>query len=82
MKCFSSVKYPNFQLFGFALLGPSHKCPAEEKGCSARDLVIKYVMIGEILTELQIPEHTAAGTNTNRKMPNYLLLIDIYGENP
>ena len=65
-------------------------CPDEEKRCSARDLVIiescsaerllsndiKYVM-----TELHIPEHTTVGILRNRKMPNYLLFIDMLGEN-
>ena len=50
--------------------------PDEEKECSARDLVkveycrgenllsndIKYVMIGKILTELCLPEHSTVGT--------------------
>ena len=71
-------------------------CPEEEKGCSARDSVIfdscradnlvsndiKYVMIGQILTELHIPEHTRVRTHRNRKTLNYLLFIDILGENP
>ena len=70
-------------------------CPDEEKGCSARDLMIiescraenllsndiKYVMIGKVFTELHIPEHATVGILRNRKMPNYLLFIDILGEN-
>ena len=71
-------------------------CPKEEIGCSTLDLVIikscraenvlsndiKYVMIGYILPELHIPEHTTVGTHRNRKMSNYLLFIDKLGENP
>ena len=60
-------------------------CPDEKKGCSARDLLskdIKYVLIGEILTELHIPEHIIIGIHRNGKMPNYLLFNDIVGKNP
>ena len=41
---------------------------------------IKYVMIGKILKEIHFPKHTAVGTHQSRKMPNYLLVIDILGE--
>ena len=57
----------------------------EEKGYSARDLVIskpcraenylsndiKYVRIGQILTKLQSSEHSAVRTHRNREMTNY-----------
>ena len=70
--------------------------PHEEKGCSAQDLVIieycraenmlsndiKYVMIRYIITEVHIPKRTTVWTHRNRKIPNYLLSIDILGENP
>ena len=65
--------------------------PDEEKGYSARDLMIvlssraenyisndiKYVRIGRILTKLQTSEHTTDGIHRNREMANYLLFIDI-----
>ena len=54
-----------------------NKCPDEEKGYSARDLVMskpcraenylsndmKYVTIGQLLTKLQTSEHTTVGTH-------------------
>ena len=55
------------------------------ESCRAGNLLsndIKWVMMGYILTELHIPEHTTVGTHRNRKMPNYLLFIDILGRNP
>ena len=75
----------------FFMIFSKNTCPDEEKGCSARDLAItescraenllsndiKYVMIGYTLTELHIPEHTTVGTHRNRKMPNYLLFVDM-----
>ena len=38
-------------------------------------------MIGKILTELCLPEHSTVETHRNSKMSNYLPFIDILGKN-
>ena len=57
---------------------------ADIECCTSRKLAFKLykVCYDQInINRVEIPEHTTVGTNRNRKMPNYLLFIDILGEN-